>query len=250
MHGLTADSALQSQKAETIKPCHYKFPSTTFEEAITFAATFTDVVLGTLQDVVQVFAQNNDDGLARLVASVIGQEGEQDGFFRLVENMAKIPSQLPFLTTSTRDFAFSSLEQGVIVSCPNDQVLKEKLKLFGVLNLLTTNVGPKAQNLQFSFDLKSLESSNLKETSAYQPSYDWSQVSLVYINQQNTPVVEKLQNAKVQGSVITFDAWFPYEEHMLNGLSIAAVTRTSGPFANASAVADDTLFAPAFIDFN
>ena len=262
-----------SQKQTVIQPCVYKFPSSTFDEAIAFAATFTDVVLGTLQDVIEIFADNNDNGLTRGVASVVGQEGEQEGFYRILQSKGKIPSALPFLTTSTRDFAFSALEQSVIVSCPNDNILKAKLKLFGVLNLLTSNIQPKDQNLQFSFDIKSLAASNIIHTvdanntddghggphggnnggnhgGSYDNNYDWNQVSLVYINQQNTPIVEKLQNIKVQGSVVTFDAFFPFEEDLLNSLTIAAVTKSSGPFANANAVAADTLFAPALIEVN
>jgi hypothetical protein len=260
LHGIFADKVLQSQKAETIKPCQYKFPSTNFADAIAFATTFTDVVLGTLQDVIEIFAINNDHALTRGVASVVGQEGQQDGFYRILQNKNKVPSELPFLTTSTRDFAFSSLEQGVIVSCPNDNVLKQKLKIFGVLNLLTTNIRPKDQNLQFSFDLTTMSKSNIGSSSdassysaygkTYNAGYDWSQVSLVYINQQNTPVVQKPQNVKVSGTVVTFDAFFPYSQYLFNGLTIAAVTSSNGPFASAGAVANSTLFAPAFVELN
>ncbi|KAF2092694.1 hypothetical protein NA57DRAFT_49804 [Rhizodiscina lignyota] len=249
LHGIFADKALLSQSQPTIRGCHFKFPTTTFDGAIALAATFTDVVLGTLQDVIEIFAINNDDSLTRGVASVVGQEGQQDGFFRLLEKKGKVPSELPFLTTSTRDFAFSFLEQSVVVSCPNnnDDVLKQKLKIFGVLNLLTTNIEPKDQTLQFSFDLKSLDATY---GNSYRSAYDWSEVSLVYINQQNTPIVEKVQNVQVDGIQVTFEAFFPYTENLLNGLTIAAVTRCGGPFADASAVAEETLFAPAFIEIN
>jgi hypothetical protein len=220
------------------------------------------VVLGTLQDVIQIFAINNDNALTRGVASVVGQEGQQDGFYRLLQNKNKVPSELPFLTTSTRDFAFSSLEQGVLVSCPNDSVLKNKLKIFGVLNLLTATIPAQDQTLHFSFDIASLGKSNIVSNSqgsgstwsaygnSYGASYDWSQVSLVYINQQNTPVVESLQNVKVSGTTVTFDATFPYSQFLMNGLTIAAVTKSHGPFADAGSVANATLFAPAFIEIN
>lgn len=217
-------------------------------------------MLGTLQDVIEIFAINNDHGLTRGVASVVGQEGEQDGFFRLLQK--KVPSQLPFLTTSTRDFAFSSLEQGVLVSCPNDSILKEKLKVFGVLNLLTKEVAAKDQTLKFSFDLKSLDASNVagfvnesnKNWTMYNngsySNYDWNKASLVYINQQNIPVVEPLQKVEVSGMSVSFEAFFPYTKNLMNGLTIAAVTKCHGPFADASAVANEALFAPAFIEVN
>jgi hypothetical protein len=56
---------------------------------------------------------DGDIGLIRGVASVIGQEGEQNGFFRFKAD--KIPSAVPFLTTSTREFAFSTLNQNFVL---------------------------------------------------------------------------------------------------------------------------------------
>jgi hypothetical protein len=113
LHAINAGNALKSQKQDPIQPCHYVFPTTNFNDAIALAATFTDVVLGTLQDVIQIFAENNDNALTRGVASVVGQEGEQDGFYRLLQNKNKIPSAQPFLTTSTRDFAFSAFRDSL-----------------------------------------------------------------------------------------------------------------------------------------
>lgn len=46
---------------------------------------FTDVVLGTLQDIQLRLAQNNADegpAVVPIIGSVIGNEGEQTGFFR------------------------------------------------------------------------------------------------------------------------------------------------------------------------
>jgi hypothetical protein len=52
------------------------FPITSFDNTIVLAATFTDVVLGTLQDIIEIFVDNNDNVNTRGIASVIGQEGE------------------------------------------------------------------------------------------------------------------------------------------------------------------------------
>ncbi|KAF2668463.1 hypothetical protein BT63DRAFT_277834 [Microthyrium microscopicum] len=253
LHALNAAGALKSQNQDTILPCKYQFPTTNFVDAITLAATFTDVVLGTLQDVNQIFAQNNDTGVLRGLASIIGQEGEQDAFYRLLQNKNLIPSALPFLTTSTRDFAFSALQAFVVPgSCPNENLISKDLTIFGVLTLDTKNVLPKDQNLAFEFDFKSLLNSNLKFTSGtkYDSSYDWSKASLVYINQQNLPIVEKLQNVKLSGTVVSFEAFFPFSANELNGLTLAAVTTSAGPFASAQAVADASIFAPALIEVN
>lgn len=287
---------MKSQNQAPILPCKYVFPTTNFADAIGLAATFTDVVLGTLQDVVEIFADNNDNGLTRGVAAVIGQEGEQEGFYRILQNQNKIPSSQPFLTTSTRDFAFSAL-QGFVVpgSCPNEALIN--LKIFGPLNVLTKTILPKDQLLQFSFDLKTLNASTIASTpgaspaanntvaassgfrtsyvpsatappaavqthahpkragpsytvggTTYDASYDWSQLVVVYINQQNTPKTAPLQNVQIAGSVVTFQANFPFEEDLLFGLTIAAVVQGAGPFASAKAVADATLFGPGLIE--
>jgi hypothetical protein len=123
LHALNAAKALQHFGHDPILPCKYMFPTTNFDDAIALAATFTDLVMGTLQDVIEIFANNNDNALTRGIASVIGQEGEQEGFYRLLRNKKLIPSAQPFLTTSTRDFAFSAL-QGFIVAgtCPNGKL--------------------------------------------------------------------------------------------------------------------------------
>jgi hypothetical protein len=203
--------------------------------------------MGTLQDVVDIFAIQGLHQFSRAVSAVIGQEGEQNGFYRILQE--KIPSELPFLTTSIRDFAFTAL-QGFVVpgSCPNQNLIN--LKIYGNLNLLTKTVEPKDQNLQFSIDIASLANSKLNNTAVYTSGYDWTKASLVYINQQNTPIVEAPQNVKVEGTVVTFEAAFPFTASLLNGLTIAAVTTTNGPFADAQAVADASIFAPAFIEVN
>jgi len=247
LHAILAGKVLSSQGQKPILPCQYMFPTTTFGDAIALAQTFTDVVMGTLQDVVDIFAVQGLHQFSRSVAAVIGQEGEQNGFYRILQE--KIPSALPFLTTSIRDFAFTAL-QGFVVpgSCPNQNLIN--LKIYGNLNLLTKTIEPKDQNLQFSFDVKSLANAKLNNTSIYTSTYDWTKASLVYINQQNTPVVEAAQNVKVDGTIVTFEAAFPYSASLLNGLTIAAVTSSNGPFANAQAVADAAIFAPAFIEVN
>jgi hypothetical protein len=251
LHALNAAGALKHFGQQPILPCKYQFPTTTFDDAIGLAATFTDVVLGTLQDVIEIFANNNDNALTRGIASVIGQEGEQEGFYRLLRNKKLIPSSQPFLTTSVRDFAFSAL-QGFTVpgTCPNENLIN--LKVFGPLNLATANVLPQDQTLTFTFDIKTLlpnvaiaalgPTTNLAN-------YDWTTLSLQYINGQNTPVGVALQNVRVSGTVVTFNAKFPFTANLLDGLTIGAVAVGTG-FASADAVALKTLFAPALIEVN
>jgi hypothetical protein len=47
--------------------------------------------------------------------------------------------------------------------------------------------------------------------------------------------------------VITFQADFPFTNNNLFGLTIAAVTNSSGPFITANDVANKTLFGPGLI---
>lgn len=232
LHALTANAALQSAGHLPVKPCAYKFPISDFPAAITLASTFTAVVLGTLQNISQIFARQGDFALVRTISSVIGNEGEQEGFFRLLHG--RRPSSQPFLTTSVRDFAFTAIQSFIEPqSCPDiDQIA---LKQFKSLVLRSTEISPQNQDLRFSFTKRDIGS------------HDQSQLRLVLINQQSVPVIGPLSRIEAQGEDIFFEAFFPFEEYQLSGLTIAAVTQGEGPFADASAVAEATIFGPAFI---
>ena len=93
--------------------------------------------------------------------------------------LGKIPSALPFLTTRTREFAFSSLVQTFVVpgSCPNINTIA--LPIFASLTLVTAPIAPETQSLEFSF-----------VANKHAPLVNSSSLSLVYINQQNLPIVE------------------------------------------------------------
>jgi len=212
-----------------IEPCDYVFPVQDFDTAIALASTFTDVVLGTLQDAVERFAMGQDFDLAREIASVIGNEGEQQGWFRVMQ--ARIPSELPFPTTSDLNFAFTAI-QGFTVpgSCPNiDEI---PLRTFENLQILTK---PKAesQNLTFAFEDRENEAEHL--------------VWVTYVNQLNLPVVEPLHVVSKEGTLVEATALFPYNEYELNGLTTAAVTKSDGPFDDVNSVAKWTLAGPGLI---
>jgi len=246
LHLLNANGALSHFNEGPIEPCKYNFPVNSLDEAIALASTFTDVVLGTLQDVATLLGQDGDFPLIRGVASVIGQEGEQVGFFR--EYLKKIPSALPFLTAGARDFAFSALNQGFIVpgSCSNSNTID--LKIFGALNIETSSI-TRNQEVTFSFDI----------SKGVDPAWksDSTGLTLVYINQQNTPVTEPLGKVTVSkdGKTASFTANFPFDEATQgavfgNGLTIAAVALTSGTLTNVDGVAAATVFGPGLIEIN
>ena len=62
--------------------------------------------------------------------------------------------------------------------------------------------------------------------------------------------MEKLENVKVDGKTVTFTAKFPFEEFLLHGLTIAAVTHKVESFADADAVSKATIFGPGLIEVN
>lgn len=222
--------------ASPIEPCQYDFPVADFESAVTLAQTFTDVVLGTLQDVQSNAAQNSGSdaaGVIAAVSSVIGQEGQQDGFYRSVQG--KRPSAQPFLTTGARDFAFTALQSFVVPgSCPN--IGDIKLQTFQPLNLITKEVcnGP----IEFT------------ATNTAQTTVDAGSQKLVYINGANVPNVVPFTVEKTQGPTVTIKADFPHDEFVMDGLTLAAIVKGSGPFAGADDVAQATLFGPGLIEVN
>jgi len=234
LHAINANAILAANGQEMIQPCQYMFPSTTLDGALSFAKTFTDVVLGTLQDVQLHLATNGVAPVVPIIGSVIGQEGEQNGFFRASTGL--IPSAQPFLTRSARAFAFSALNQAVIVpnSCPNSNLVG--LPVFQPLTVVTAPITPEDQTIQFSVAVDETEAQ--------------TGVSMVFINGQNTPLVQEVDNITVENGVATFDVFFPYTENLLNGLTIAALVQGNGPFADADAVAQATLAGPGLIEIN
>ncbi|KAK6221364.1 hypothetical protein LQW54_001463 [Pestalotiopsis sp. IQ-011] len=236
LHALGANGILKAAGRKPISPCEYVFPVDNFEDAITFASTFTDIVLGTLQEAQTNFGLDGDAEFIGLVGSVIGQEGEQNGFYRSIAQPPKVPSAQPFLTASTGVFALSVLNQMVVVpgSCP-DTI--PGVPILGALNVDTDKISTQTTEIRFSFRTNDTK-------------VDTDGLSLVYINGQNLPVVEKLSNVKNDHGLVQFTAPFPYQQFQMDGLTIAAMTKGSGPFANASDVASAALFGPGIIDFD
>ncbi|KAJ9488289.1 hypothetical protein VN97_g5028 [Penicillium thymicola] len=229
LHALDANNALAHFGFDPIQPCQYTFPVHDFDSALVLATTFTDVVLGTLQDVVERFALGGDFALTREVASIIGQEGEQQGWFRIMQG--KVPSELPFLTTSDLNFAFTAIQSFVVPgTCPNVNTIP--LKTFAPLDFI---IPPTAETrgIKFSFSVDD------------QDKIGRDMLWLTYVNQQNKPIVERLHVIAKENHTITAKALFPYEAHQMNGLTIAAVTTSEGPFPNAYSVANETVAGPA-----
>lgn len=206
------------------------------------AETFTAVVMGTLQDASQLFAKNGDNGPVRAVASVIGQEGEQNGFFRIL--LSRKPSEKPFLTTSVASYAWSAL-QGFIVpgSCPFP-LSNIDIPIFKPLSVVSGNAGAdidaRDQHLTFSADLTGVPAA------ANYVGGRGSGLFITYLTGQQLPISEPVQNVRWKGSQITFESFFPYTDNAMDGLSIAALT-SSNNFTGPDDLPAATLAAPGLI---
>lgn len=225
-------------------PCQYTFPVSTLQDAINLAETFTAVVLGALQDANVIFATEGVSGLVRTVSSVIGQEGEQTGFYRFL--LDRVPSESPFLTTVPGPFAWSALQAFVVPnSCPfplsniNLPIFPGIMTNGGAIAL----IDPKDQTLSFTSDLSGSQ--------AAKPFVggDGSGLWMTYTTGQQLPIPVPITNVKWQGSVISFQANFPYQANVMGGFSHGALT-TSNSSQNADAVVNSALAAPAIIQVN
>ena len=179
-------------------------------------------------------AIGGDIELARLIAAVIGEEAEQVGWYRMQEG--KVPAELPFLTDGAASFAFTLIQEFTLLdSCPNKNEIP--LETFQKLTILTPP-GPHDQVVRVSF--MPLPGSNEGQNVS-------GQLFLTYVNQQNLPFSVPLEIVANYDSVTVGEAFFPYEEHFLNGFTLAAVTTAPGPFPNADAVARVSIAGPGLI---
>ncbi|KAG6359519.1 hypothetical protein INS49_013040 [Diaporthe citri] len=243
LHAINANNVLTKFGALAPPPCTYKFPTADINSAITLAETFTSFVLGTLQDASQLLAANGDAGPVRGVASVIGQEGEQNGWYRTFLGLK--PSEKPFLTTSVAAFAFSAL-QGFVDSCPFD-VTQIHIPIFPPLSVVTGSGGldveAKDQALAFEADLSSVEGAE-KYVGG-----NGDGLFITYLTGQNLPVSQPVTKVSWDGKKIKFEASFPFSANVMEGLSVAALT-TKADFATPGDVVTATLAAPGLIQVN
>ncbi|KAK1985869.1 late sexual development protein [Colletotrichum cereale] len=245
LHALDAKGVLDHFKAFAPPPCQYQFPTDNLKDAISLAETFTSVVLGTLQDANQLLAKNGDDGPVRAVSAVIGQEGEQNGYYRSF--LSRPPSSQPFLTTSIAPFAYSALQSFVVKdSCPF-KLSDIDIPIFAPLIVGQMDdcgeVEAKDQKLNFQVDLRELV------TAGRFLGKDRAPLFVTYLSGLNVPLSVPVQNPQWEGARITFEADFPFTQNSMYGLSIAALTFESN-FTRPGDIAKSTLAGPGLIQVN
>lgn len=242
LHAVGAVNTLQAANAFVPTPCKYEFPFDTLEKSIALAETFTAVVLGALQDATVTFAA--DPALinaVRVVASIVGQEGEQNGFYR--HFLGYVPSEKPFLTFVPGAYAWSILQLGVVPgSCPYD-LAEIDLPIFPGLEVNGDTVAviePVDQTLTFRADLKDFAAAEEYIGCGA------DKIFLTYTAGQELPFSVEVEDLEWDGTVVTFKAFFPYEEHVMGGFSHAAIT-TCKDIESRDYVVENTLAAPAVI---
>ena len=188
------------------------------------------------QDVQTHFGLSGDIDLIGGVGSVIGQEGEQNGFLSTIAGQDSKCPPIPDCQHAT-----IRILRPTELCCPRfcGNLNAIDLQIFDPLTVVTTNIKPHAQTLTFRITPPA--------------GIDISLLSITYINQQNLPVNEKIQNVQRSGNTVTFEALFPFDEPTFgalfgNGLTIAAVTNITGPFTSADEVALVTVFGPGLIE--
>lgn len=235
MHAYNANDAVRYfTNGSHIFPCTYIFPVSDFSSAIAFAQTFTDMYLGLLTNILQRTAFNLgtfSNSIVYVLAQALGQEGQQSGWYRSLQG--KHPSAEPFLTSSTRDFAFSWLQRFTVPgSCPNLEDIP--IKIFPPLDVGSKVVGTGPVTLLVPGEV------------------DQRTQSVAFVNGALVPTVVPFQVTGIfgcgSGTTTTITANFPYAHNVMHGLTLAAVVRNGPSFIGAEDVADATIYGPAVIE--
>lgn len=123
MHAYNANDAVRhfTNGTQRMRPCTYRFPTTTFAEAVDWAQTATDMYLGLLAHIQQRTAARlgaDAQSLVYVLAQALAKEGQQSGWLRSLRRLP--PAAAPFATTATREFALGWVRRWVVPgSCPD-----------------------------------------------------------------------------------------------------------------------------------
>ncbi|KAL8992954.1 MAG: hypothetical protein Q9169_006714 [Polycauliona sp. 2 TL-2023] len=260
LHAIAANAFLVSAGEQPIAPCRYVFPVSNFKNAILFARVFTDLALGTIPAVQLLYAKGNATRNILTLGSILGQEGQQDGFFRYAQN--KPASAAPFLTGSTASIAFNALRKLIVEdSCPQPLStigLPEwtKLKYFDASFAINNYNGIELATPEPSWPAWVVSNPATRNGSLpfFSSGFEAPRTSsIVYLSGQNKPVAVPITNYFRQpgDDSQTWRAAFPFqEEGFANGLVIVILANGLGPFEDADAVAAAANRGPILIEMN
>jgi len=227
IHAINANNALEKVvKTNPIVPCEFKFPVSDVKSAVILANRFTDVVTGTLQDVIVKAAKAGDAGFTPGVASASQDEGEQNGGFRTWLHQ-RAQSQ-PFLTAGSRHFAYSLLQDFIVPgTCKHN---KNKIDLQVLQPLTADDPSAKSQDLTFKFSEQAVRSDNFNAPSKAnsfiaKPKHTTSECPGLFVTYINglTITSEPVKHCQF-GKTSEVTAYLPQEEFDMFGLVIAVIT--------------------------
>lgn len=234
LHAFGANAFLASAGYPPIPACNYQFLATDQSQAVRLAGVFTEVVLGALQSVASQFASRPEtQPLVQLIASIIGQEGEQAGAYRLLQGL--IPSSSPFLTTSTGPLAFNAIASSFIVPGSCD-------------NVLATIGIPLIDTLGFIEEPEPKDDVAKFRTSCTQATP--GENFIAYISGQDKPVVVPISDVHVDGDKATLCAPFPFEQGFSRGVTLAVLVNTDVGLESAADVTAAATAGPAAVQID
>jgi len=231
LHYIGVNAALATAGQTTIAPCKYNIPVNSFESAIALANTFTDVVLSVLPLAQSAFGADGGDeaGLVQLFGSVLAQESEQNGWYRVVQG--KIPAPAPFLTTSGASFAFTFLQGVIQPGCAGVELVSKSVPTYKSLKSLGT-LSTADVNTKFEAGGPISETEHM----------------VYYLSGQNAPQPANIYAVESGSQSSTFKAMFPFASAgFAKGLTVAAVVK-KGKYTTAAEVAANTIYGPGIIE--
>ncbi|KAL2167887.1 hypothetical protein VTG60DRAFT_674 [Thermothelomyces hinnuleus] len=259
MHAYNANDAVRFfSGGRHIYPCTYDFPVSDFASAIAFAQTFTDMYIGLLIDIQWHTGEHlGSDGsppILYVLGQALGQEGQQSGWFRSLQG--KPPSAEPFLTASTREFAFSWLQRWVVPgTCPNATGT-------GAESDIPLPILPR---LDVVGEVRRTGRLTLRAPGPVDP----DTMRVAYVNGALMPTVLPFEVSHVSRScgvgertgkfqmplwcddedvVSTITVDFPFENNVMHGLTLAAVVTNGPTFMVPADVSKATVYGPAVIE--
>ncbi|KAL7935549.1 late sexual development protein [Trichoderma chlorosporum] len=238
LYVINAIKYLKYNDAFIPSPCRYEFGSTTLQHAINFAQVFTTITMGTLQETAVTMARDGNLSQVRTITAMITSNAEQVGYLRHM--LEKKPSAQPFPTTSVAPFLLSALNTFTVPgSCPFP-ASSINITTFRPFNLVGIGmIKQKDQTLTFETDLNGVTGAT-----KYLNKTDGSGLYVTYVTAQLKPISMPAMHLKWNKTVVTMDAYFPYSEYLMNGLSLAALT-TKDDFSSVGEMLQFTLAAPA-----